>query len=81
MANCKALKHTAGLLSASTKPMKTETKASEDQRELEEAFRIADEVREEVSRMPREEQSDLEASAHGVIRGARSARATSGARY
>lgn len=45
--------------------------------ELAEAFREADEAREAVSRMTREEKAELESAARGVIQGARSARATS----
>lgn len=59
-----------------TIPMKTEEKTTASQEQLEEAFRIADEVREEVSRLSREERANLESAAHAVIRGARSARAT-----
>jgi ElaB/YqjD/DUF883 family membrane-anchored ribosome-binding protein len=44
--------------------------------ELEQVFRDADEVREEVGRAPQEEKNELEASAHAVIQGAKSARAT-----
>ncbi len=57
-----------------------ETRTGATSAEVGEMSREADKAREEVSRMTRDQKSELESAARAKIRGAKSARATCGTR-